>query len=308
MIMSCEKQIKEVMLLKIEGAFYQEDLKEKAIHAIAFKRQEGFYFGDLTVLHHEMFSGHSPDIYMAAAAVELLVLSSDIFDDLQDKDNLVAPWTTWDPSLTLNLAVGILCLSSNIINELQIPQEIKNKFGHLNLKAVNGQHHDLINFVETEEQYIDVATQKAGSITAIASLIGASLATTKHLDLIEAYAIHFGVAEQIKNDINDIFSSTKNDWESKKKSLPILYLMENNIDSKVLDYYEGVIAYDELHINRDEIKRTLIDSGAIMYANVCLKKQQLLAEKYIDLLPITNLQKSKLLNLLKIKEKRMIKL
>lgn len=305
--MCYEKQIKEVMLLEVEDSFYQEDLKEKAIHAIAFKNQEGFYFGDLTVLHHEMFSGHSPDIYKAAAAVELLVLSSDIFDDLQDKDNLSAPWTTWDPSLTLNLAVGFLCLSSKIINELQIPQEIKNKFNHLNLKAINGQHSDLINSVETEEQYINIAAQKAGSITAIASLIGTSLATEKHLELIEQYAVHFGIAEQIKNDINDIYSPTKSDWKSKKKSLPILYLMDNKIDSKILEYYEGRIAYDKLHINGDEIKRTLIDSGAIMYANVCLKKQQLLAEKYINRLSIHNQQKSKLLTLLKLNEKRMIK-
>lgn len=296
------------MLLAVEEAFYQDALKEKAIHAITFKSQEGFYFGKLTVLHHEMFSGHSPEVYTAAAAVELLVLSSDIFDDLQDKDNLAAPWTTWDSSLTLNLAVGLLCLSSKMIHELQIPQHIKNKFDHLNLQAINGQHDDLINAVETEEQYIEIAAQKAGSITAIASLIGASLATEKHLELIEQYAVHFGIAEQIKNDSNDIFSTTKNDWKSKKKSLPILYLMENKIDSKILEYYEGRIAYDKLHINGDEIKRTLIDSGAIMYANVCLKKQQLLAEKYINRLPITNHQKSKLLNLLKIKEKRMIKL
>lgn len=234
------------------------------------------------------------------------MLSSDILDDLQDKDNLVAPWTTWDQSLTLNLAVGFLCLSSTMINELQIPQDIKRKIAHLNLKAVNGQHDDLINSVETEEQYIDIAAQKAGSITAIASLVGASLATNKHLDLIEQSAIHFGIAEQIKNDTNDIFSSSKNDWKNKKKSLPILYLIENNINSKFLDYYKNPITYDDLYINSDEVKRTLIDSGSIMYANVCLKKQQLLAEKYINLLPIDNQQKSKLLTLLKLNEKRMI--
>jgi competence protein ComQ len=41
-----------------------------------------------------MFAGRPTDIFLAAAAVELMILSLDIFDDLQDQDNFSVPWHT----------------------------------------------------------------------------------------------------------------------------------------------------------------------------------------------------------------------
>lgn len=291
------------MLRKVEESFFQEDLKEIAIQSINFKESEGFSFGKLTLLHHDMFDGKANDIFKAATAVELLVLSFDILDDLQDKDNLNTPWSKCIPALTLNLAIGLLSLSTKIISELQIAPDSNKIFHYLSLRAINGQHLDLINLANTEEQYITIAAQKAGSLIALASLIGASLATNKYHDIIEDYSVHVGIAEQIKNDINDLFSSSKNDWQNKKKSLPILYILENKIDSKVLDYYEGKLTYKEIYENSDEVKNSLTTSGSIMYANVILRKHQLLAEERINSLSIKDQYKTKILNSLNIKRR-----
>ena len=73
----------------------------------------------------------------------------------------------------------------------------------------------------------------------MASLVGTSLATEQYHDIVESYCIQLGIAEQIKNDINDILSVEKSDWFLRKKSLPILYLFDNNIESDILYYYKG---------------------------------------------------------------------
>ncbi|MNV39693.1 hypothetical protein D3C71_1312800 [compost metagenome] len=55
-----------------------------------------------------MFGGTHPDIYRAAASLELAVLSLDIIDDLQDQDHRAMPWCQSPPPLSLNVAIALL--------------------------------------------------------------------------------------------------------------------------------------------------------------------------------------------------------
>ncbi|UZM99272.1 hypothetical protein OL548_02195 [Lysinibacillus sp. MHQ-1] len=75
-----------------------------------------FSFGKLCCLHFEAFSNsRNNDIYKIAAAVELLILSFDIIDDLQDKDSD----NSWSrtPELSLNVALAMLIMASKTIDE-----------------------------------------------------------------------------------------------------------------------------------------------------------------------------------------------
>ncbi|MBE1555448.1 polyprenyl synthetase family protein [Sporosarcina limicola] len=300
MLLDYKVKIKECMLQKIELDFFQADLKEIAIQIIMHKNKEGFLFGELTLLHHEMFGGTSVEVYKTAAAVEFLVLSFDLFDDLQDGDSFDTPWSMLDPALTLNLALGLFSLSTKIINEIQSLKNGINYFNRFNLKAINGQHSDLLNRIETEQQYIDIAAQKSGSLLAMASLVGTGLATNNYHDIVKNYCIQFGIAEQIKNDLNDILTFEKSDWMSRKKSLPILYLIENNIGPAILDYYKGQLTYDELRMKKAELKGILFDSGSMMYAQVILRKHQLLAAEQLNSLPFDSKYKERISYLLNI--------
>ncbi|MEK5037515.1 class 1 isoprenoid biosynthesis enzyme [Sporosarcina sp. FSL K6-3457] len=291
--------IKERMVQAVHNHFHQSNLNDIAIQSIRHKEQEGFLFGELTLLHHKMFGGTSSEIYQAAATVELLILSFDLFDDLQDDDSFGTPWSTWDSALTLNLALGLLQLSTKMMHEIQFPNDGWKCFERLNLVAINGQHADILNNIETEEQYLQTTAQKAGSLVAMASLVGTSLATEQYHDIVENYCTQLGIAEQIKNDVNDILSVEKSDWLLRKKSLPILYLFDNNIESDILNYYKGTVSLDELQTKKELVKEILFDSGSMMYAQVILRKHQLSAIEQLRALPVNNMYKETLINLFK---------
>ncbi|WP_282198737.1 polyprenyl synthetase family protein [Collibacillus ludicampi] len=212
-----------------------------------------FPFGQLVCLHYRMFGGQSHDIYQAAAAVELMILSLDIFDDLQDQDDFSVPWNKIDVGISMNIATGLLVLSTKALEQTSF--ELTNRMcaiRYLNshvLKAVNGQHNDLMDSIESEEDYLQMVRNKSAALLASACLIGTALATEKYHDTVNKYAEHMGIAAQIKNDIKDICRlDEKNDLVNKKKTLPTLYLLHNSHPEFQLikDYYLGNLKKEEL--------------------------------------------------------------
>lgn len=278
----------------IDKNFHQQDLKESALESIYYKEQEGFPFSKLAILHFELFGGTSDIIYQAAAAVEFLITSSDIYDDLQDNDNNIPPWSQWPPALAMNVATAFFAISNKLLSNLPIEETHKKLINQLHLEAINGQHADLVETINTEQQYVKIAEQKAGSLVALASLVGTGLATPLYETIVKDYSVLLGVAEQIKNDLQDLLSFEKNDWILRKKSLPILYLYENNINSVVIDYFEGRTTFEEILEMKDEVHKSLTDSGAIMYTNFVIRKQQLLAVKLLEQLPFEQQQREKI--------------
>lgn len=108
--------IKKKMIQHIVHTFQCEHIAKSAIDFVDYQASKrDFLFGSLTVLHFEMFNGEDTDIYSAAAAIEILILATDIFDDLQDQDQFDAPWQNVDRSIVLNLSVGLLLLSKKIL-------------------------------------------------------------------------------------------------------------------------------------------------------------------------------------------------
>lgn len=293
----CSTAIYDEMLQQVELAFFQVDLLEHARQAVEYKK-EFLPFGNLILLHHDMFQGRSKDILKVAAVMELLILSLDIFDDLEDQDNQMTPWSKWEMPLALNVATGLLYVSSMLIDRMDVPSEMKKRCHNLILQSINGQHTNLLNSVTTEKEYIETTTHISGSLVVASCLLGASLVTKDCLNLIEKYANYIGIIEQIKNDLQDIFSLNKNDWFLKKHSLPIIYLLEHRIPSIILDYYNNEITYEELSNCKELVKRVLLDSGAILYAQSILYKYKILATQEIKLLPVKEEHKQLLLEIL----------
>lgn len=214
--------IEESMLISIKEHFKLEDLKETAINFVTFKKQYGFPFGELTILHYQMFGGNSEDIYKAAAAVELAILSLDIFDDLQDQDNHSMPWQQISNPIAMNIATGFLILSIKTLQQTSFALSSKLKAIHCLtnqvLKAVNGQHQDLVNAIDIEEDYLQMIGQKSGSLIAAACLVGTALATDFFHDIVQEYAEKIGISVQIRNDMKDLFLwDEKSDLINKKK-------------------------------------------------------------------------------------------
>ena len=293
--------IGQVMLQLVNDYIVVKELKNYMLEFITFKMKGHFSFGQLAILHYQMFGGQSKDIHRAAAAVELMILSLDIFDDLQDQDNFSVPWHSIDQAIVLNIATGFLVLSSKALEQTSFDRDRKVMASdYLNtcvLKAINGQHIDLMNLIESEEDYIQMVRGKSGSLMASACLVGTALANEKHHSSVNKYAEHIGIIAQIKNDINDICHwDEKNDLINKKKTLLTLYLLKNTQPQYqfIRDYFNDKLMKEDLIKNKMNIQELIKKSGAIEYARVIMRLNQLQAIELIESIGITQERKEKL--------------
>lgn len=247
------------------------------------KKKTGFPFGTLCIIHYkEHTDSFNEEIYLVAAAIELLILSSDILDDLQDKDTDYI-WTK-APALSLNAVLAMLAIASKVISNStfkhrSLALKIVNDYI---LLSINGQQLDLLNACQDESSYLNMIEQKSGSLTAMSCLVGFGLATGKISMQVEKYAKAIGVIQQIKNDFKDVTKwSSKNDLLNRKYSLPIIYLLSQNDENsvKIKKYYNK-----EAGIN-------ILDKPTL--ENVLLSKAS------IYILAIKNIYKNKSLPIIK---------
>lgn len=245
---------------------FDKSFKYTVINYINVKQDSPMIFGHLCIIHYQEFT-HSDcsDIITIAAAVELIILSADILDDLQDNDSDYL-WCE-EPYIAMNIASALIFLAIKLVNgstfiHKQKALDILNDFA---LKSIHGQHQDLLNNNRCEKSYLKMISLKSGSLTSLSSLVGTMLALGIHEPRVAEYSNDIGVIQQINNDIMGLkIWNKKNDLLNKKISLPIIYLSENSEElSKILkDYYSGVTA----HLDKQVFQDAFINSGAIHYA------------------------------------------
>jgi competence protein ComQ len=269
---------------------------------IEFKQQYGFPFGHLAIFHYQMFGGNNKDIYKAAAAIEMMILSTDIFDDLQDQDNKSVPWIQLNQAVSMNIAAGLLTLSTMLFEEASFPIENKrlalNNFNSQIVKAVNGQHLDITNRVNSENDCLQMMKLKSASLLVCACVTGTVLVNKDHVGLVGSYAEDFGIVAQIKNDITDTCNwEGKNDLIRRKRTLPLLFLIKSREpESQIIrDYYAGKLNEKAISKHRNEITHIIRNSGAYEYASVILRVHQLEAVEKIGHLPVSTAWKERLL-------------
>lgn len=286
--------IEQKMVEAVGHYFRCEGQTELALSFVAYKTNQPLLFGELTVLHYEMFARQkNPFVFQAAAAVELMILALDIFDDLQDQDNPSVPWNHIDSGLSMNIAIGLLSLSEFLLADTQFEPLKKLKAmrclsGQV-IKAVKGQHVDLVNAINSEEEYIQMVREKSGSLMACACLIGTILSTERYHDWVQEYAEMMGIAAQISNDLQDICRwDQKNDLIHKKRTLPVLLLLQSSdsLSGFLQDYYNGKTGKESVYERKAEIRQWIADSGAVEYSEVVMRVHQLQAVERIKSLDV----------------------
>ncbi|CAM4119735.1 polyprenyl synthetase family protein [Saccharibacillus endophyticus] len=276
--MNWNEAIKQTLMQGIEQGFNQDELREMAAECAAYKLSEKALFGNLTVLHYRMYGGEGDGILQAAAAVEALVLSLDMIDDLQDGDNESAPWSKFRSDLALNIALGFSFLAQQMLLQAPFPSERKYEAAALLnaqlLTTVNGQMTDLLNAVYTEEQYMEMISGKSASLLVMAVQLGTLLGCGQTKIESAEFALQLGIAAQIKNDILDITNHEgKNDFWNRKRTLPVLMLL-NYLEGEnhwATEYFEGKLSYDEVKTKATEFEEVLEQSGALAYASVRMR-------------------------------------
>jgi competence protein ComQ len=297
--------LSEHIRLSMEKTFYKEELRRLGLRFVEHKLGEKCVFGQLTSLHCRMFGGNAERAYAAAAAIELMILALDIYDDLQDRDNETVPWSHVDPALALNAAIGLQALSIDQMRRIgDWEEEVAGKSAEaadiLNrgvLRAVNGQHMDLLNESDTEEECLRMIADKSGVLVSTSCLVGTVMATDEHHELVTAYGEALGIAAQIRNDIAGIERwDLRNDLLFRKRTLPILYVLEQKETEALLirDYYEGNASREDLLARKTELMSYIRSCGCIEYAEVHARLKRYEAEAGIVMLPVAERWKAEI--------------
>lgn len=282
--------------------FRVESLRRLALSFLEAKAKESMPFGKLTVIHYRMFGGNMDCVYRAAAAVELLILALDIFDDLQDQDNPSALWSLIPSPTAMNIAIGFLGLAQQTVFTLsEDPVRVAKAAEYLNrqlLQAVNGQMLDLQNEIVTEEDYLAMVEQKSGALLECACMVGTLLAKGEEDPVVVLYARQIGIAAQIKNDIADCSNwNRKNDFVQRKKTLPVLYVLQSDLadGTWLKDYFARNGEAAEILEKKQEIEDILENTGAALYATVMMRTYYYRSLELFDLLPVEEEWKDRLI-------------
>lgn len=257
------------MLLSITSQLDHSSLKDLLKSFVNEKQM--LNFGELTVIHHKVFDGEDKEILQLAAAIELLILSFDIFDDLEDLDNMNERWMQIDRSIAMNAATTLYTISQQSVIKLSSPfkHQIVSAFLQYSIQAMEGQHDDLQNKMITEEECLNVMKRKSGSLIALASVCGMLLAGANYPE-VEEYSYHLGIAAQVDNDFRDLFNPMKNDISSQKKSLAFLYLRKgfNQHALEIMKFIESGHDLIEEFGSIENYKHALLQTGVVQYLNV----------------------------------------
>ena len=290
------KVVKQQMINTITSCVNNTELKNLLLSFLTNK--EGLPFAQLTLIHYQSFGGNDEEITQLAAAVELLVLSFDMLDDLEDLDNVDEPWMKIEHPLALNAATTLYTLSKLAVLSLQssLKYQIVEVFIKFSIQAMEGQHVDLKNSILTEEDCLEVMKNKSGSLIALASVSGMLLAGTNS-PAVEEYSYQLGIAAQIDNDFRDLFNPLKNDVSSQKKSLAYLYLQKKYNDHaiEILEGFTSGMPINEYFGSPLKLKQKLIDAGVAQYLNVMKQIAINKATRMIRQLPIDNNQSERLI-------------
>lgn len=278
------------MLSVAEELFQESDLKTMLQTFIREKAEESTIWSALTRNTHLMLEGNSPDLDRAAALTEMVMLLLDIVDDLQDRDNTEKSWMNVPEAEVLN---AILAFHAMLLVEL--PKfgsvELPNRIGRLLAQAIRGQHVDVKQAVLTEEDYIAMVRHKSGSLMQLACMMGYALVDglpQETIDLMDELAECVGVMAQISNDVRDVQRwDVKNDLMFKKRTLPILYMLEDSREEfpALTLYYEGDITLEQFLQEKIACMRYIRDCGCIEYSLVIRKLFADRAKELLNAIP-----------------------
>ncbi|MCY9373970.1 polyprenyl synthetase family protein [Bacillus spizizenii] len=250
----------------VDENILNEDLKEKLKSFVEVKKQ--FSFAELAYNHYIAFDGKNDTaIELLASGIELLILSADIFDDIEDKDNTQAVWMKLDPSIATNAATTLYTLSLQVINSVSNNPELLRLTLQYSLQSLQGQHVDL-NFkkISSESEYIEMIKQKSGSLVTLPSVLGVYLATGEFNETVDEYSRFLGIVEQIANDHYGLYYPDNNDL--KTRHTLAFYYLKNKYNQSSIDLLNFYALEEKMINNLDELKRKLRDSGVILYLNV----------------------------------------
>ncbi len=248
----------------IQHAVRHHDLQKLLLEFTDIKNE--FPFAQLAYQHYEAFGGQDKQaITKLAAGIELLILSADILDDIEDQDNDSYPWMNIDQGIAINASAYLYTKSIQfIISICENNSQLNERLFNLIMMSMEGQHEDLRYENRTEEECLEVLHKKSGSLTALSSVLGVYLATGEINSTVESYSKYFGVAAQISNDFFALFSEKNGDFK-KTQTLAFSYLNRhfNAASHELLDFFSDKT--NDSCKQSFQLKPKLLEAGLTQY-------------------------------------------
>lgn len=207
----------------------------------------------------------------AAAAIELVHNFSLIHDDIEDKSptrrGRSTLWTLWGMEQAINSGDALFALSHLAMARLsdrgvspEITVDALRRFDETCVALTFGQHRDMaferVSWV-TVDEYIEMIEGKTAVLLALSAELGAKVAgrNTETQAHYAQFGLQSGLAFQVIDDILGIWGdevkigkSASTDILTKKKTLPVLYGLEQNEELRHL--YETTLHPDDAFVKK----------------------------------------------------------
>lgn len=240
----------------------------------------------------------------AAAAVELIHNFSLIHDDIEDYSEFrrgrPTIWKTWGIPQAINTGDAIFALANSALLRLEkfISPETLLKAGNLFhetcLRLTQGQHLDIL-FESRQnvsvDDYWEMVSGKTAALLAFSMEVGAlcARADEKLQKNLSAFGLNLGLAFQAQDDFlgiwgnkDDLGKSTSGDLSSKKKTLPVLYGLNQSQQFKQLWEQESLSGSDI-----ENLKNMLEKAGGYEYTKNEVGNLTQKALHFLELIPPT---------------------
>ena len=194
----------------------------------------------LVILFSKMFSTGkvSSKTYRAANLVELIHSASLIHDDVVDDSKIRRKFLTinalWKNKISV--LVGDFFLSKALLLSTQNKDyDLLDQVSSAVKEISEGELFQIQksrSFNITEEEYITLITKKTASLCSCCCLLGLISSGNEKTKNVENFGLYLGIIFQIKDDLFDyskkrIGKPTKDDLESQKITLPLIYSIKN---------------------------------------------------------------------------------
>ncbi len=197
---------------------------------------EGFAWGLLPLLVCEAAGGDPRRGLSLGAAFDCFIAAADVFDDIQDDDDELGLQRVAGPATAINVAAFLLFLSQVALGRLDLPNpkiaRMFELFAISGMRAYGGQQMDIdYTFADqvSETDYLEMVSQKSGTLVACGCRAGALLADSaeQSLTVYAQFGRNLGVALQIANDARGAVTTdlARSDLRSGKPTLPLIYAL-----------------------------------------------------------------------------------
>ena len=268
MPMSSLPKFQQQLLPKIESGLkasfeghdfsHTPNLREMLAYHLGWSAEEGMgYHGKrirplITLLVTGALSAPIDVALPAALAVEFLHNFTLIHDDIEDKSTLrhgrPTLWCKWGIPQAINAGDALFTIAQIAMLDLTktTNQSIANQaimqLNRVCLQLTQGQHLDIAFETETEIEisaYLQMISGKTAALVALSAFLGGLVAHQGpvELALLSDFGTNLGLAFQIQDDYLGIWGdtekigkSTAGDISSRKKTLPILFGLNNCLE------------------------------------------------------------------------------